>query len=141
MQRTLEDFQFDLETALTMSRLAVWKPREERDATILKIEILQNTAGKKDCSRSVGGARRGSRCWQQTRLDMQELMCERTLAPDVLRGLGPDCERGLVRTQERPVSMLLFKNKTSQDVCLARLGQEGPETSHNFLWVHKLLTS
>ena len=67
-QRTLEDFQFDLETALTMSRLAVWKPREERDATTLMVEILQSTAGKKDCSRSFGDACRGlmSKQWVES---------------------------------------------------------------------------
>ena len=45
MQRTLENFQFDLEFELTMSELT-GKSKEERNEATLMIEILMGTEGK-----------------------------------------------------------------------------------------------
>ena len=44
-QRSLEDFQLDLENVLTMSQL-VGKLAEERDATSVMLDILVSTKNK-----------------------------------------------------------------------------------------------
>ena len=44
-QRSLEDFQFDLENVLTMSQL-VGKSAEERNAASLMLDILASTKNK-----------------------------------------------------------------------------------------------
>ena len=46
---------------------------------------------------------------QETQLDVQEQLWKRTLAHEMVHGLGPHYERGLVRTQERRVSMRCWK--------------------------------
>ena len=62
MQRTLEDFQFDPENALTMSQLT-GQSTEERNATTLFLELLKSTEGTTATSKSVmivTGQARGS---------------------------------------------------------------------------------
>ena len=94
LQLNFEDFQFDLENALTISQL-IGKSTEEGHAATLIIEILKSTEGKTatevsvmtvtDQARSSG--LEVSQCCKQTQLEVQQELCETTLARDMVHGL------------------------------------------------------
>ena len=69
---------------------------------------------------------------QEAQLDVQEQVCERTFAHEMVHGLGPHYERGLVRTQERRVSMRCFTSVGRRTDPSKMCGAIGSRTPRNF---------
>ena len=63
-QRSLEDFQFDLENMLTMSQL-VGKSAEERNAASVMLDILANTRNKAAAEVAVEIVRSDRKQWKK----------------------------------------------------------------------------
>ena len=76
-QRSLEDFQFDLENVLTMSQL-VGKPAEERNAASVMLDILASTKDK------TAAEVAGPVITDPSRLSGQKVLCA-TVAADTAR--------------------------------------------------------
>ena len=139
MLRTLAGFQVDLENTLTMSQLT-GKSTNERHAVNLIIEIFRisesQTAAEVWVTAFTDEARNSglkvSFAKQQAQLGVQEQVCERTVAHEMVHGLGPHYEIGLVRTQERRVSMTCFTSVGRRTYPSKMCGAIGSRTPRNF---------